>query len=251
MATKKTGKPRGRPPTGEISGKDAQFNTRITRSTLDGLKAAAIEQNRSVSQVAEILLRKGLASLHSPADSLNMDAQTSALMTLFGLLVTEIEEETGALCREDRFTMEAVAHAVRLALLNPSLSPAGEPKVPERLIALTEGLAGQSAWQTPEGLATAVAHRLMFRLMRASTIEKVLVQTGRTLPPQQGQLLKLRAALALAPPANEPVPSSREIVERTPKEIEESKQQRARARAGIEKRIAATAAKTNLDGDDK
>src|SRR4051794_39991246 len=54
----------GRPPAGPIAGKTAVFSTRITAETRAMLEREATVSQQSISQLAERILRAGLAARH-------------------------------------------------------------------------------------------------------------------------------------------------------------------------------------------
>jgi hypothetical protein len=76
----------GRKPAGPISGKLSNFSTRITAETRHELEAAAKESGQSISQVAERLIKSGLAETRAG----NRDPAMRALSFLIAQLADHI-----------------------------------------------------------------------------------------------------------------------------------------------------------------
>ena len=116
----------GRKPGGPISGKLANFSTRITHETRIGLEAEAARLGQSISQVAEQLIALGLAT--------KLERERSDPTRALAFLVGELADGCGAdfggkefRWNTDSFAFDALTHAVRLLFerLRPSDSALG------------------------------------------------------------------------------------------------------------------------------
>jgi hypothetical protein len=113
----------GRPPTGPLFGKSAAFTTRITPETREALKSEAAASGLSVSQIAEQLLRVGLAQIRER----QTPAPTRALAYLISRLADDCSIQPGNkqyLWHQDSFAFEALEQATAMLLntLRPKTS---------------------------------------------------------------------------------------------------------------------------------
>lgn len=105
----------GRPPAGPIAGKVSIFSTRITAETRGAIETEAKASGQSISQVAERLIRMGLAQIHEQQTV----APTRALRFLLGQLADNCSIKPGKKrfeWYEDRFTFDAFRLAVQMFL---------------------------------------------------------------------------------------------------------------------------------------
>ena len=117
MTNKMTGRKRrpggGRKPAGPISGKTANFSTRITAETRAAMDAEAAKTGRSISQVAEELLGLGLLEKRDREQKQN---PTEALLYLIRQLAekSDLPSPTGKTFKwhSDRFICQALGVAV-------------------------------------------------------------------------------------------------------------------------------------------
>jgi hypothetical protein len=105
----------GRKPAGPISGKLANFSTRITQETRVALDAAAAESGQSISQVAERMIRLGL----NTAAEREQSNPTQGLNKLIARLAEGCSVNLGDTAfpwNTDSFSFDALAFTMQLLL---------------------------------------------------------------------------------------------------------------------------------------
>jgi hypothetical protein len=174
---------RGKKPKGEFSGKLSHFSTRIQPETRRSLEHEAKVSGQSISQLAERLLRDGLAERRQEAEQ---DKALRAICFIIseiaritiGPHVSDGKREARLYdWRSDPFFYKAFTIAVGRVL--DALSPPGEIKAPEISLAEGEPDASMERWlksfETPESRAEYTADtilRLFRNLPRVSEEER-------------------------------------------------------------------------------
>ncbi len=152
----------GSKPRGEFPGKSATFTTRIQPETRRALDAYAKASGKSVSVVAEGLLR---AALQKPSGQ----PRNLALARAVELLAEQIEGETKKNWRDDSFTAQALLHGI--SYLFGHFAPAHKKDV-----AVPAAIKGEAAkmslvqakhFCSPEGFAHLMAFRLIGEIRNA------------------------------------------------------------------------------------
>jgi hypothetical protein len=166
MAKRKRRPGGGRKPHGEFPGKSAAFTTRIqpaTRRALD--EAARMTGRRSVSAMAEYILKQGLAK---PSG----EPHNSALANAIAVLAENIERDTKKSWREDPFTGMALRYAVEHLLLQYAPAPPeGAPMVPPAIDEAASKMPPEFAqrFRTPAGFANTLTYNLILEITQASS----------------------------------------------------------------------------------
>jgi hypothetical protein len=152
----------GRKPRGEFRGKSAALSTRITEATREALDRAAAASGRSLSQEIELRLR------HSIAPDEERGTHIKAAGELTKLAAEEIERVTGAHWLTDRFTADAVRHAVDQVLSHFAPPTDAELRLPpgiEQSVAVMPSELGE-AYKRPASLGLMEALRLIALIER-------------------------------------------------------------------------------------
>jgi hypothetical protein len=147
----------GRKAAGPFKGKSATITTRITPKTRVDLEEAAAASGRSLSQEIELRLR------HSVRPDDKRARHIKAAEELIRLAVEEIERLTGVSWLADRFTAEALRHAIDHLLSRFAPQPGGERSVPARIEKLASAMpnATGEAYKRPVSLGLMEASRLI------------------------------------------------------------------------------------------
>lgn len=237
----KTPKRRGRP---ADVGATVTLTMRVTPSTKAALEAAARAGGRSVSRQAERMLSDALrdpAGLESRAFG---PAHTKALAVAVARLAIEVEEQTGADWREDRFAHQTLALVV--AQLFRHLAPRGALKVPAAVREIAARSLAPDAWQKPAGLASAIASRFIIRLKTMPEIsaeelafrDRVGADRGRGVTPDDAVILpRVRRDLGVEQvrPASHRMAAT-PASERTPEDVQRQRDETAAVRAAVKAR---------------
>jgi uncharacterized protein (DUF1778 family) len=147
----------GRKPKGPLKGKSATITTRITPETRVALEEAAAASGRSLSQEIEIRLR------HSVGPDEKRAKHIKAAEELIRLAAEETERLTGLGWLTDRFTAEALRHAIDHLLGRFAPPPDGERRVPARIERLASAMPNDTgdAYRRPISLGLMEASRLI------------------------------------------------------------------------------------------
>lgn len=244
---------RGRPPQGEQTGKTAQFTTRISPDTRDALEREAKRQERSVSQVAEALLRKGLASSVSDEDAALGSPETKAFSALIRMLMTDVEDLTEKSWRADRFTFDAAVAAISAILRDFGLAPEGAPATPHAVTEAVNELGLSRACLRPGPLGAVIAAKLWHRLRKIDEPSFAAQHQRSThaapFPHDYFALPAIRKTLGLAKAATAPSVGVSSQVSPEPFDADLARRQRAAAKPAVEKYKAIKAARDAANSD--
>jgi hypothetical protein len=123
MTKRKKQSRRGRPPSGEFPGKSSTFTTRIQPETRRALDEAARKNGRTVSVMAEYILRQWLKK---PAG----DPRNVALAAAVALLAENIERDAKKSWRDDPWVGFALANGVENLVRYFAPAPVSEDMPP-------------------------------------------------------------------------------------------------------------------------
>jgi hypothetical protein len=153
----------GRKPKGEFAGKSETFTTRITPETRAALQRAADRANKSVSQIAERLLRTGL---QKPTHT---QQRNQALGQTIACLAENIERSTGKSWREDPFAGQALTYAVSSLLQNFTSTVPEQLEIPKAVEVAAARMPTDFAqlYGTPAGHGYIAAHAMIAEIESA------------------------------------------------------------------------------------
>jgi hypothetical protein len=131
--------------------------------TRQALNTAAAAKGRSVSRMAEILLKAALL------DKATVERRNNALAAAIEQLAENIERETKKSWRDDTFTWTALRYAIEHLLWYFGPTPERQPAVPaavnEAATKMPEGFAQQ--FRKPQGFGRTLAFQLIHEIEQA------------------------------------------------------------------------------------
>ena len=152
----------GRKSLGEFSNKSATFTTRLQPETRRLLDEAAKASGRSVSNMAEFLLREALKRRTGAAQ------RNQALAVAVAVLAENIDQGTGADWRKDPFAGRALRCSVEALLshLVATQEKGASPAIPPAVERAAEKMPPEFAerFRTPEGFGNTLAYNLALEI---------------------------------------------------------------------------------------
>lgn len=157
----------GRAPHGEFPGKSVTFATRLQPETRQALDDAAKKSGRSVSAMAERLLKAGL---NKPQGS----PQNTALAWAVGQIAERIENETRKSWRDDAYTGMALLHATEILLVRLVAGTKTDPPVPSAIEKAASKMPPEFAerFRKPAGLGQLLAYNLILEIETAPVTQE-------------------------------------------------------------------------------
>lgn len=161
MAKQKRRPGGGRKPQGEFA-KSATFTTRLEPATRRALDEAARMADKSVSVIAEHILKQGLKK---PSG----EPRNVALASAVALLAENIESGTKEAWLDDQFTGLALRYAVEALLFHFAPTPEGTPAIPRAIDDAAAKMPPEFAerFRKPAGFGHTLAFNLIHEIEQA------------------------------------------------------------------------------------
>jgi hypothetical protein len=167
----------GRKPGGEFPGKSVTFATRLQPETRRALDEAAERTGRSVSAMAETILKAGLRKpLGEP--------RNQGLAAAVAQLAENIEREAKISWRDSAFVGQALRHALEYFVFHFAPPPEEIPTIPPAIEAASAKMptAFAEGFRTPAGFGGLLARNLIAEIEQAARDKSGVEHTEWSLP---------------------------------------------------------------------
>jgi hypothetical protein len=162
VAKSKRGPGGGRKPIGQFP-KSAAFTTRLEPATRRALDEAARAKGKSVSVMAELLLKAALKKPHG-------SPRNQALAAMVAELAETAERDTGKSWRDDAWSAEALRYYVDATVAHFAAKPADKPTPPAAIEKAAATMPAELAelYRTPRGYGLVKAQLAIAEIEQAA-----------------------------------------------------------------------------------